>query len=105
MTVLHFAFGAERSRASAQKGDEGTQPPATNSTPECATAAANSRVEDRRGPMDQDLARGSNICTAAAGTPATDPPTRKSRVPSVAADEEEETGTGGGGRGRGGHPG
>jgi hypothetical protein len=55
--------------------------------------------------MDQDLARGSNICTDAEGTPSTDPPIRKRRLPSAATDEEDETGTGGEGRGRGGHPG
>lgn len=53
--------------------------------------------------MDQDLVRGSKICTDEAGTPETDPPMRKSRLPSATADEEDETGIGGEGRGRGGH--
>jgi hypothetical protein len=53
--ALHLAFGVERSRALAQKGDQGMQPPATNSALECVTAATNSRVKDRRGPVDQDL--------------------------------------------------
>lgn len=72
----HLAQGEARSRASAQKGEDGTQPPATNSRPGRTAAAANSRGEERRGPMDQDLVRVSRICTDEAGIPATDPPTR-----------------------------